>query len=437
MAVMVQRAIPSVLPTIPNLALHVSADSGVFVDAGTTPATNGQTAYQWNDQSGQSHHVSQGVSNRRPTYRATGFNGQPALQFYDNEMSSAAFVDATYDEAVSVFWIGQRLERGGRVSVDGTAFSVSHTATYIDFWVANLTTIYYAFGAQALPGDVVCVGMSYDGATVRTIVNGHLRTMPNTGTLGISGAVRLGQYTGNATATGAMLAEALVWRSGMTDTQMRQMCTYLLARWGYSRPTVSRIVVCVGDSLTKDINYIGYPLIMSSAIGNTEVSHNAAAYPGGGLGWIGGLVPAELDAVYLDSNQAVRINTIWAGSNDLTDEFVTPAESAASIFALTEDYCAARRAAGWQKLVVFTVLPRTYIGMPAGYEDCRQAFNTLMRADWSTIADALCDVAADERIGVYGAQFDTDYFLPDAVHINDGGHAVVAELLQPIIELLI
>ncbi|MBL7891275.1 MAG: T9SS type A sorting domain-containing protein, partial [Bacteroidia bacterium] len=67
-----------------NNALWVKADSKVYSDAGTTPASNGSTVQQWNDMSGNANNVSQGTAGNRPTYKTNKVNGKPALQFTGN-----------------------------------------------------------------------------------------------------------------------------------------------------------------------------------------------------------------------------------------------------------------------------------------------------------------------------------------------------------------
>ena len=68
-----------------DLRLWLSADSGVFSDAGTTVATDGQTVQQWNDQLAggnvDAQNAIQNTAGERPTYVADGINGQPVIRF--------------------------------------------------------------------------------------------------------------------------------------------------------------------------------------------------------------------------------------------------------------------------------------------------------------------------------------------------------------------
>ena len=63
------------------MAFWFKADAGVYSDAGTTPATNGQTVEQWNDQSGRGNNAAQAISGARPVYAAGVLCGLPGILF--------------------------------------------------------------------------------------------------------------------------------------------------------------------------------------------------------------------------------------------------------------------------------------------------------------------------------------------------------------------
>jgi hypothetical protein len=68
-------------PPSSSRVLWAKADAGVFEDAGTDAAENGDGVQQWNDQSGGSNHFSQGTSGERAVYTTNVYNGLPALRF--------------------------------------------------------------------------------------------------------------------------------------------------------------------------------------------------------------------------------------------------------------------------------------------------------------------------------------------------------------------
>ncbi len=61
--------------------LWLKADAGAYSDAGVTLATNGQTVQQWNDQSGNNKHATQGTAANRPKLITNALNGKPVMRF--------------------------------------------------------------------------------------------------------------------------------------------------------------------------------------------------------------------------------------------------------------------------------------------------------------------------------------------------------------------
>ncbi|MFH1850998.1 MAG: invasin domain 3-containing protein, partial [Candidatus Neomarinimicrobiota bacterium] len=68
-----------------NLQLWLRADVGVYSDAGVTPATEGQSVRQWNDQSGNGRNFTGAV--KKPVFRAAAaaLDNAPALEYAGNK----------------------------------------------------------------------------------------------------------------------------------------------------------------------------------------------------------------------------------------------------------------------------------------------------------------------------------------------------------------
>lgn len=89
--------------TLSGLKLWLKADAGVYKDAGVTLAADTDTVQQWNDQSGNSNHVSQATSGKRPTYRTGLKNGLPLLQFGSGKCMQLASVGVSTLTLLMVF----------------------------------------------------------------------------------------------------------------------------------------------------------------------------------------------------------------------------------------------------------------------------------------------------------------------------------------------
>lgn len=112
--------------SLTGLVAWYKADTGVFVDAGSTLATNGQTVQQWNDQSGNGYHLKQATGGSRPTFQTAGFNSSfPAVTF---TLSSSTWMATTANTVAmgtglvgSAFLVGL-ITGSGAVNARGVAY---------------------------------------------------------------------------------------------------------------------------------------------------------------------------------------------------------------------------------------------------------------------------------------------------------------------------
>jgi lysophospholipase L1-like esterase len=97
-----------------------------------------------------------------------------------------------------------------------------------------------------------------------------------------------------------------------------------------------------------------------------------------------------------------------------------------------QTYCENRQAAGYT-VIVITLTPRnqsTAFGDDVTTFNTKLASaNTWLRANYTSFASGLVDVALDDRLSDY---LDTTYFS-DGIHYTNAGYGVVAELALPVI----
>ncbi|MFZ0282779.1 MAG: hypothetical protein WAL29_14100, partial [Bacteroidales bacterium] len=65
--------------------LWLKADIGVYRDAGTTPASDGEKVQRWSDNSGNNNHANQLIVGNQPAYRINIVYNSPAIQFGGND----------------------------------------------------------------------------------------------------------------------------------------------------------------------------------------------------------------------------------------------------------------------------------------------------------------------------------------------------------------
>jgi lysophospholipase L1-like esterase len=108
----------------------------------------------------------------------------------------------------------------------------------------------------------------------------------------------------------------------------------------------------------------------------------------------------------------------WEGTNQLV---ISTAQAA---YDLMVQYCQERRAAGADKIIVGTMLPAEFTT-----EEKRQQYNTLIRTNWASFADAMADVGDDPTIGQEGDNLNLTYYT-DETHMTDAGYAIVAGIFE-------
>jgi lysophospholipase L1-like esterase len=172
-------------------------------------------------------------------------------------------------------------------------------------------------------------------------------------------------------------------------------------------------LVLEGDSLTASATGGGtaYPIHLSSKLETTLMTNKATASES--------LVDITAQAADMDLSYKAGFNSVlavWGGTNDLT--LVTDPDGP-TIYARYRDYCLARKAVGW-KILAFTLTPRT--GLIASKQTALDYFNTQVRANWATFADAIYDVAA---VANFADPSNVTYYA-DGLHQTDAGREIIA-----------
>lgn len=225
-------------PDSTNLVLWLDALQGVYNDAGSTLATNGQTVQQWNDQSGKGHNVSQATSGNRPSFITGTQNGLPIVEFSNASggdwLAVGDHADLEMDTDSSVFCVIKY------VSVQGQSGIVHKGNAYFYYLTANAKqeidrpfnsnggvsttdlgiTIYHAIGAI-----VSGTGVSY-------FVNGSAdgTTTVSTGSANAND-LTIGEFGGGGRLSGR-IGELLIWKTALNSTDRGTVFTYLQSKWG-------------------------------------------------------------------------------------------------------------------------------------------------------------------------------------------------------------
>lgn len=187
----------------------------------------------------------------------------------------------------------------------------------------------------------------------------------------------------------------------------------------------THFVVCDGDSLTYGYEMPRqdtYPAQLQVLLGYQYKVRNLGMN-GQTLNQMLASAPDRADDIFHLIWQKKYL-VAWGGTNDMY--FGDNAQVAYQDYI---NYCQARQAAGY-RVIAMTILPRTKHDTPADFETQREEFNSLVREKWSSFANGLADVAADNRLGDAGDDADKTYYWGDFVHLNKRGYAIVAGIVK-------
>lgn len=125
----------------------------------------------------------------------------------------------------------------------------------------------------------------------------------------------------------------------------------------------------------------------------------------------------------LDPRANRNICVLLCGTNDY--EFLA---TEADVKAAFSQYVTDRKNAGFDKVIILTILPRNTSA--SGFETKRTDTNAWLLAGNSG-ADLVIDIASDSRLSNTA---DTTYFNADGIHPNEAGCGVIASLVQTAID---
>jgi hypothetical protein len=127
------------------------------------------------------------------------------------------------------------------------------------------------------------------------------------------------------------------------------------------------------------------------------------------------------------------IVVIWEGTNDLAHD---NGLSGAGAYANLVTFCNAVQALGG-KLIVCTAIARDNAIDAADLMDRIDDYNILIRANQSTICDALCDLGGNAVFDTRADASNLTYYTADKLHLAQGGQDLVISLVSTSIQTLL
>lgn len=180
-----------------------------------------------------------------------------------------------------------------------------------------------------------------------------------------------------------------------------------------------------GQGATAGMDYPSQLIALLTTLGITGISWNNFGVGGQTTAAMASDAASQVDTQITSGVQNILF--AWEIGNDIY--FNGNVSTAQTAFA---NYCTARRAAGW-KVIVFTLTPRnqssSFGDSISAYNAKLTSANTWLRANWTSFADGIVDIAADSRMDDYT---DSTYFS-DGIHYTNAGYGVAAELGQTVL----
>lgn len=227
-------------------------------------------------------------------------------------------------------------------------------------------------------------------------------------------STRIGARSTTLQPWSGQIAHVAVWDTVLTPYEVARL---------HARGTT---LLTVGDSRTAGQDgKLPYPYQMKDRL----PSYTIASYgiPGDSLAQMAARVPGYA------SIARGAVSVVWGGTNDTTDGLTTASEFYDRLVTL----CDLLRDAG-ARVIVCTEISNTNAAHAAISWDSTvmPALNTLIRDNYATFADGLCDLGAIPELGAANAADNTTWFSADKVHPTTAGYGLVADAVADAVTAL-
>lgn len=235
--------------------------------------------------------------------------------------------------------------------------------------------------------------------------------------------------------SGRKLVALALYARTLTNTEIREAYASIKLRASENNilmlgDTTNRIIAFEGESLTAGNGVIPTYANLYAADQTDQFFASMVAQSGSYLNASIGTpnLPSRvvgLDAI-IPSNRNGRIFTLSVQiSNDLLPSANrTPEQFMADLI----DYLSARRAAGWDRIILATILPRRNSNY-ASFNTKRDIINPIIRTWVGLHCDAIADFAGNPTMGPQAAADDVSLYY-DGVHPTLAGQTIMTEIFR-------
>ncbi|MBK8949384.1 MAG: hypothetical protein IPM68_11160 [Flavobacteriales bacterium] len=243
--------------------LWLSADRGVYNNAGTTLASNGDNVRQWNDRSGNGRHAGETVLANRPNLATAVLNGLPVVRYTAANNDRLVSTGLSAGNQASA-WVVTRftslpspnpgLLQG---AATGNALAGSAALKNLGMWVSSSNTRPWGRGIRSdgtlleisqttnsSAGTFYIINNNYGASLIQQYINNNAAgSVATDGTLRSWTDMCVGMQAGSEGWNGD-IAEVIVFNTALNATQRLVVANYLAAKYGLTLGT--------GDLYTQD-----------------------------------------------------------------------------------------------------------------------------------------------------------------------------------------
>ena len=247
---------PAGVGTSATNVLWLSADSGVYSNAGTMLAAGGANVQQWNDRSGNGRHAIENTVGNRPNYQTNVLNSKPVIRFTAANNDRLVSTGLTSADRASL-WVVARytslpspnpgLLQG---SSTGNALTAAAGLKHVGMWVNSGSTRPWGRGVRSdgtqleitqttniAVGTSYIINNDYAAATIRQYVNNTAAgNVATDGTLRSWTDMCVGMQAGSEGWNGD-IAEVIAYNTALNSTQRLFVANYLAAKYGLTLGT--------------------------------------------------------------------------------------------------------------------------------------------------------------------------------------------------------
>ncbi len=220
------------------------AGTGVITTdvGGTLFADDGDSVAHWSDDSSASVAATQSTDSAKPTYRASGWNGQPFLEFDGSaNFLTVGSLSGLANSSYTVFVVGTRGDTSANYPLGAESAVTngnlilgysSNTEARLDQHTNAVTTSVNAFNSPEQPFVLTGVFDSSSGHSITEFRDGTETTVSNSNTTALTGNVKtvIGRHVSDYFDGG--IYEVLIYSDTLSATNLARVRSYLALKYG-------------------------------------------------------------------------------------------------------------------------------------------------------------------------------------------------------------